>query len=197
MIIPKHAKSAFKWIVFDIYQWKQELFDGSFTTFEWIRRNPATIIIPITIDHKIVLCREIQPGHANYETHFFGWSCEDWEEYIQNAKKELLEEAWMSSDNFLEINKADRWNNKLERFAYYFLAIDAKKIQEPTPEPWEKIEVLTYDLDDFVSNYKNIITDSYQVWFVRDVLIEKLRESGLLKSSYTKHFSKFSKNVKI
>jgi hypothetical protein len=31
---PKGAKLAFRGVVFDVYQWKQRMFDGSYQTFE-------------------------------------------------------------------------------------------------------------------------------------------------------------------
>lgn len=64
--IPKHAKRVFKGIIFDVYQWKQKLFDGSFTTFEKIKRKSTVMVLPITKDGKIILTQQEQPLEGKF-----------------------------------------------------------------------------------------------------------------------------------
>ena len=56
--IPKDAKLVFKGKLFDVYQWQQERFDGSFATYERLRRRPSVTIIPITTAGKVIICEE-------------------------------------------------------------------------------------------------------------------------------------------
>ena len=39
--IPNHARLVFKGILHHIYQWEQEMFDGSVQTFEAIKKNDS------------------------------------------------------------------------------------------------------------------------------------------------------------
>lgn len=47
MKIPKIAKEVFSGVIYDIYHWEQRMFDGSYGTFEMLRR-PSTIEIIAT-----------------------------------------------------------------------------------------------------------------------------------------------------
>jgi len=33
-LVPEEAKLVFKGIIYDVYQWEQKMFDGTFSTFE-------------------------------------------------------------------------------------------------------------------------------------------------------------------
>ena len=59
--IPKHAKRVFKGVIFDVYQWKQKMYDGSFKTFEKIKRPDTVIVFPVLDNGKILLTKQSQP----------------------------------------------------------------------------------------------------------------------------------------
>jgi ADP-ribose pyrophosphatase len=59
-LIPDHAECVFKGVIFDVYQWQQELYDGTATTFERIRRPDTVEVIGVT-DHKILIVNDEQP----------------------------------------------------------------------------------------------------------------------------------------
>ena len=60
--IPESAKKVFTGKLFDVYQWEQELFDGSTTTFEKVKTKDIVSIIPVTTDGKIMICKQKQPA---------------------------------------------------------------------------------------------------------------------------------------
>ena len=60
MKIPKEAKLVFKGQIFDVYQWKQKMFDGSYETFEALKRKDNASIIPV-VGNKILICEQEQP----------------------------------------------------------------------------------------------------------------------------------------
>ncbi|HEU5187641.1 MAG TPA: NUDIX domain-containing protein, partial [Candidatus Saccharimonadales bacterium] len=60
--IPDTAKQVFAGRIFDVYQWPQQLYDGTEVTFEAIRRPDSVNILPITSEGKIVLTKQEQPG---------------------------------------------------------------------------------------------------------------------------------------
>lgn len=59
--IPSHATKVFSGTIFDVYQWEQEMFDGSKKIFEAAGRPHTALIIPV-VDDKVVLSYERQPG---------------------------------------------------------------------------------------------------------------------------------------
>jgi ADP-ribose pyrophosphatase len=45
--IPPHASKVFSGIIFDVYQWDQQLFNGKIATFEALTRSSTVIVIPV------------------------------------------------------------------------------------------------------------------------------------------------------
>ncbi len=63
ILLPDNAKKVFTGHIFDVYQWPQEMFDGSTKTFELLKR-PDTVQI-IAIDNgELVLVNDEQPGRT-------------------------------------------------------------------------------------------------------------------------------------
>src|SRR5258705_12975024 len=98
MKIPPQAKLVFKGVIFSVYQWEQEMFDGTKETFEMLKRPSTIEVIPVMGD-KIVMSRQSQPDHHNYYS-LFGGRAEENEEPLITAKRELLEEAGLESDDW-------------------------------------------------------------------------------------------------
>ena len=147
-MIPKKAKRIFKGIIFDIYQWEQKLFDGSYQTFEGIKRKPTVQLIPITKDNKIIVLEEEQPNTKKF-VGLVGGQVEDYETPKESAKKELLEETGMSFKKLILLEK-NSFGGKIVWDSYYFIARDVEKISEPTPEPGEMIKVIELEFEDFI-----------------------------------------------
>ncbi|HPN14961.1 MAG TPA: NUDIX hydrolase [bacterium] len=147
MKIPETAKLVHKGIVFDVYQWEQELFDGTKTTFEGLKRPNTVQVIPLLGD-KIVLAKEQQPLTRERYT-FLGGRQEPGEEPLETAKRELLEEAGLSSDNW-EMISAYEPSGKIEWTVCIYAARDCQKISEQKLDAGEKIELEEVTWDDFV-----------------------------------------------
>ena len=60
-LIPEKAERVFKGQIFDVYQWQQEMFDGSYETFEMLKR-PDTVKVIALKEEKIIICEEQQPN---------------------------------------------------------------------------------------------------------------------------------------
>ena len=52
--IPEHAKKVFEGVLFDVYQWEQECFDGSHATFEAVERLGSVNVIPVVGDKILI-----------------------------------------------------------------------------------------------------------------------------------------------
>ncbi|MEX0616289.1 MAG: NUDIX hydrolase [Candidatus Woykebacteria bacterium] len=148
MKIPKEAKRVFEGIIFDVYHWKQKMFDGSTTTFEALKRPDTIQIIPV-FDGKILLSYEEQPNRPATYT-FLGGRQEKDEDQLVTAKRELLEETGLESDDW-ELFKVYDVEAKIEWQIYLFIARNCKKTTEPSLDAGEKIEVKAVDFEEFLN----------------------------------------------
>jgi len=171
--LPENAKLVHKGIIFDVYQWEQELFDGSYTTFEAIRRNPTVQIFAITKEKKIILLNEEQPQIGKFIS-VPGGHVEDNETPLENAEKELLEETGMSSKNF-KLWKKFNFMKKIVWDSYYFIAKDCIKISNPTPEAGEKIELFEVTFDEFIEYSQK---DTFRNKALKDLIFKMLKTEG-------------------
>ncbi len=147
--IPDHATCVFRGILFDVYQWEQELFDGSTTTFEAIKRIPSVQIIATTPDERIVLLREEQPYVGSFVS-LPGGQVERGMTAEQAARNELREELGMECEELV------LWREKVLSSAIHwgshdFIARRCHKVQAPEQEPGERIEPFLVSFDEFLA----------------------------------------------
>ena len=147
MIIPQNAKKVFEGILFDTYQWQQEMFDGSFRTFEAIKRPDTVQIIPV-YNGKIVLGDQQQPGQSKFIS-WFGGRVEKNEEPLQAAKRELLEESKLSSNDW-ELLQLYEPSSHMQFKVYCYIARNCKMVEYSHPDVGERIELKYYTFDEFM-----------------------------------------------
>ncbi len=143
--IPKKAKRVFTGILFDVHQWQQELFDGSTTTFEAIRRIPTVQIIATTTDDKIVLLREEQPYVGSF-TSVPGGRVERGSTPEETVKQELLEELGMEAGE-LDLWQKHAFSSTIVWESYDYIARKCSRLGKPRLEPGERIEPYLVTLD--------------------------------------------------
>ena len=147
MKIPDNAKLVFKGVIFDVYQWQQELFDGSQATFEALKR-PGTVQVIPTVGDRVLLSYEEQPGKPRRHT-FFGGRMEEGEEPLTAIKRELLEETGLQSDDW-ELYKEYVSGGKIIWPIYLYVARNCRKVTEPRLDPGEKIDIKEFGFEEFV-----------------------------------------------
>lgn len=174
MKIPSNAKLVFKGKIFEVYQWEQKMYDGSTETFEGLKRPNTIQIIPTIGDPsessgqgKILISHEEQPNKPLSYT-FLGGRQEENEDPLVTAKRELLEETGMESDDW-ELLKTYESEGKIQWDTQLFAARNCKKVAEPNLDPGEKIEVKEVSFDEFLN-----IVSSEKFWG-RDVANDILR----------------------
>lgn len=147
MNIPEKAKLVFKGKIFEVYQWEQEMFDGTTEIFEAIKR-PGTVQVIPTRGDKILLSEEEQPGKPRRVT-FLGGRMEKDEEPLAAVKRELLEESGMESDDW-ELYRNYESGGKIIWPFYIYIARNVEKVAEPHLDAGEKIDVKEVSFGEFI-----------------------------------------------
>lgn len=149
MTIPEIAKKVFSWLTFDVYHWEQEMFDGSFKTFEKLKRNDGVDIVAITKKWKIIILKEQQPWREPFYW-LVWWSWETWERPLYTAKRELLEETGLESDDW-ELFWEYSYSSRIQQKSHLYIARNCEKKMEQNLDSWEKIQIIECDWEEFKS----------------------------------------------
>jgi ADP-ribose pyrophosphatase len=152
MRIPKEARCVFQGILFDVYQWEQELFDGSKTTYEIVVRCPAASVI-CTIEDRILILMQEQPNRPLYPSLVAG-KIEVNERPEITVQRELLEETGYQ---FKKLRLIDEFfgGTKLLFHEYLYVAQDCFKVTEQRLESGEKIRLGLITFDEFLQFCRN------------------------------------------
>jgi len=151
--IPDHAKKVFDGVLFDVYQWEQELFDGTKTTFEKIKRPDTVVVFPIMDDGRVILTEQEQPGKEPF-IGTTGGQVDEGEDILAAAKRELLEESGYEASEFI-LWDARQPATKIDWVIYTFIAKGLKKVAEMNLDAGEKIKLKPVEFEEFL----NLVTD--------------------------------------
>ena len=146
--LPEHAQPVFKGVMFDVYQWKQEMFDHTTETFEKLKRQDTVTVFAVLDDGRILLTKQEQPGKEPFIA-AAGGRVERGEEILDAAKRELREETGYEADEFI-LWKAVQPIGKIEWAVYIFVARKLRKVSDPSPDAGEKIEIMAVDFEEFI-----------------------------------------------
>jgi ADP-ribose pyrophosphatase len=147
--LPVSAKKVFSGVVFDVYQWEQEQFNGTTKTFEKLKRPDTVLIIPIMEDGSVVFSEEEQPGKQPFFG-FLGGRVEDGESPEEAVRRELLEESGMVSD-YLELIEAMQPASKIDWAVYTFVARNCRTVAGQSLDSGERIKLLHKGFDEAVA----------------------------------------------
>jgi len=145
--IPKNAKRVFKGVLFDVWQWKQKMFDGSVEVFEKLKRPDIVNVLPV-VDGKIILTIQSQPGTKSF-IGAAGGRIDKGETPLSAAKRELLEETGYKAKKFI-LWYSIQLHPKIDCAIYTFIAKSCKKVQKLRPDSGEKIKLKGFSFDDFL-----------------------------------------------
>lgn len=183
MKLPKKAKRVFKGQIFEVYQWKQRLFNGSFATFERIKR-PDSVSVLATQGKKILIGFQKQPFAKPFYGLFAG-RVEKGEQPLRSAKRELLEETGLVSRNW-QLLKVYEPGHKIVFKSYFFVARNCRKAAKPKPDPGEKIDIKKISFERFIDlAVENKLRDQE---IACDILRMALLDSQKLKALQKKLF---------
>ncbi len=146
--MPPEAKLAFKGVLFDVYQWEQEMFDGSKATFERIKRPDTVIVFPVLPDGKILLTKQEQPAAPPFIAGA-GGRMEAGEDPEAAARREMLEETGYEAGE-LVLWDAQQPVGKIDWAVYTFIAKGITKVADLNLDAGEKIELYPVSFDEFL-----------------------------------------------
>lgn len=165
--LPTHATKVFSGIIFDVWQWEQELYDGSKATFESIARPDYVYAVGVLPDRKILLIEDEQPHRAMVLTPA-GGKIDQGEDAATAVRREFREEAGY------EIGKLIAWHtyqphSKMDMTIHAFIARDLGEKKLATPEAGERITLTTFTFEEFLAlGQSNKLRD----WMLRIKLLE-------------------------
>lgn len=145
--MPPEAKMVFKGVIFEVWQWEQKQFDGSFRTFERLKR-PDTIEVLAVVGDKILVQDEQQPDTGEFITVPAG-RVDPGEDHDVAAKRELLEETGHASDDWTLLEQHEP-SGKIDWTIHIYAARNCSKQQEPDPGVGEKVRSRLVSLDELL-----------------------------------------------
>lgn len=143
--LPAHATKVFDGVLFTVWQWEQELYDGSMATFERVRRADVASVLGVLPDRRILLVRDEQPDREPV-VDVPGGKIEPGEEPAVAARREFLEETGYQIGDLVHWHTY-RPSGKIEWQIYVYVGRDLHKLQEPHPEPGERIEPVPFTFE--------------------------------------------------
>lgn len=146
--IPANAKRVFKGVIFDVWQWKQKMFDGSFAIFEKLERADTVNVIAV-VGQKILLLKQKQPNWKKYKNTLAGGRVDKGESPLQAAKRELLEESGYISNKWI-LWKTINPYGKMIWTIHSFVARDCIKKNDSKPDAGERLEARLISFDEFL-----------------------------------------------
>lgn len=165
----KNEKLVFEGKKYHVYQWEQELFDGSTAIFERVEHAPTVTIFAI-YEGKIIIQKQIQP---NLDTEFYslpGGGIDGDEKHLDAAKRELMEEEGMESDHWEYYWAGGRHSSSYSWVNHIYIAKDCKKVAEPDLDAGERIEHLLFTSEEFFElldhsdfRHQDILADLLQI----------------------------------
>lgn len=173
-LIPPQAERVFKGILYDVYHWQQEMFDGTNATFEMLKR-PDTVKVIAVKDNKIVIIDQEQPDYGPFYDLPGGRHDEENETELDAAKRELLEETGLAFQSWRLLD-VDQPHHKVEGFVYLFLATDFLSQTDQKLDAGEKIQVELVDFD----RMKALTHDSKARYLPKELLYKARDLDGLL-----------------
>ncbi len=175
-LIPDKASQVFDGVIYDVYQWQQELFNGSKTTFEMLKRYDTVRVIAIK-DDKVVILEQEQPRHEPFYDIPGGRHDVESESILDAAKRETLEETGMKFTTWKLLEVTQLHPNTMEWFVYIYLAYDFEEQNDSDFDAGEKINVLLKTLKEAKE-----LADSEKTRYLPTHIFDKVKDIKELTS---------------
>lgn len=171
VLIPEQAECVFKGVIFDVYQWQQELYDGSHRTFEMLRRADTVGAVCI-VDNKIIILEDEQPLKGVRLSHPTGRLEPSDQSVLAAAQREVREETGYMFRNWRLISVSQPFS-KIEWFVHLFVAWDVSEQAKQVLDGGERIvtQELSFDTvkdltlqgKDYLGELRQVFTDATSI----------------------------------
>lgn len=178
-MIPNKAKKVFSGVMFDVYQWDQEMYDGSVQIFEKVDRPDTVEIIMTTTDGKLLIQRQQQPDLDEWFMCLTGGRMDKGEKPIESAKREMLEETGCVSEDWELLDKY-HGSSKINWDLYVYVARNCERIREQQLDVGERIELMEVTFDEFID-----MVDSKQIGRIAETICEWCIRASYDKTKYS------------
>lgn len=148
-LMPGHAKKVFEGVIFDVYQWEQELYDGSKATYERLKRPDSVIVYAVLPDGKILIADQEQPGRDPF-IGAIGGQVDPGEDILDAAKRELLEETGYEASSYF-LWSAKQLASKIDWVIYTFIAKGLRRVGDQRLDSGERISLKAVTFDELVT----------------------------------------------
>ncbi len=143
------SKNVFHGVRHDVWQWEQELFDGTKQTFECSTRKDHASVIAFLDPETILLTEQMQSGRDGSFIDVPGGIIEPDESPEESARREFLEETGYDIGK-LELYKQNNFTGSARFSAFIYLATDLKNGRAQTLDAGEKITLKPTPFDEAV-----------------------------------------------
>jgi 8-oxo-dGTP pyrophosphatase MutT (NUDIX family) len=164
--IPENAKRVFRGVIYDVYQWEQEMYDGTMRTFEKLKRADTVVVFGVLPDGKILLTEQEQPGKKSF-IGAAGGRVDEGEEVLDAAKRELLEETGYQAEEFI-LWDAQHPLSKIDWVVHTFVARGLKKVADLSLDGGEKIKLRPSTFEELME----IATKSHQDFYEKEIIVQ-------------------------
>lgn len=155
--VPAKAKKVFSGVIFDIYQWQELAYDGSYLPFEMAKRADTVQIIGITDESDVITLNEQQPDGLVRTCSLPGGRTDPEDtNMLGAAKREMKEETGYTFKNW-KLLRVHQPQFRIEWFIYLYVAWGVESAVQPRPDSGEKIVVVHTAWPDFLQNAKKRI----------------------------------------
>lgn len=163
------AKKVFSGVFFHVWQWPQELYDGSQATFESISRADTVTILAFDKAGQVIMTKQSQPGFQQFWS-MPGGIIDEGEEVWQAAKRELLEETGYQSEKW-QFLFSGQMNSRIDWANFYLVAQDCTLVADKNLDAGEKIEIELLAWPDFTALLKKVEfrNSDFVLWWWRQI----------------------------
>ena len=170
--MPEDATLVFKGKLFDVYQWQQQMYDGTYQTFEKLKRPDTVVVFAVLDDGSILLTKQEQPGKSLF-IGAAGGRVDEGEEIEEAAARELLEETGYRAKELI-LWHSEQPVSKIDWAVYTFIAKGLEKVDEQRLDAGEKITLHPVTFDEFIDTaLRNEFTEREIVKYIYEAKIDK------------------------